>query len=482
VSLKLWLCLSVPHLPLEIYTRGDFGHEPLAILNGGPGRYRTLVACNPPALALGVRPGMTRAAAHALLPGLRILPRDESEEKLALERIAAWAGQFTSLVSLAAPCSVLLEAAGSLRLFGGAEALLRKVKEEAGSLGYDASLALAPTPLGACLLNRFGLERCVLDLRELRRELAPVPLPLLQLSEEILESLRGLGLNTLGECLRLPREGLAKRFGPGLIDYLDRLLGNMPDPRLPFEPPPRFQARLALPAEAASCEALLFPLRRLVLELTGFLSAKEGAIQRLEVNFGHRQAVSSSFGLELVAPSRNPRYLLELLRERLERVELPEPVQAVGLAAGEVLRLGLRNQDLFGEEARQNEGWQRLVERLGTRLGKQAVRGLRALAEHRPERAWSYCSPGEGTPKVELPPRPLWLLDDPLLLPILDGRPYLQGVLSLHQGPERIESGWWDGADVARDYYVAVQPEGFRLWVFREREGERRWFLHGIFG
>ena len=47
---------------------------------------------------------------------------------------------------------------------------------------------------------------------------------------------------------------------------------------------------------------------------------------------------------------------------------------------------------------------------------------------------------------------------------------------------ERIETGWWDGGEIARDYYIAVDARGARLWVFREREAPHRWFLHGVFG
>jgi protein ImuB len=49
-------------------------------------------------------------------------------------------------------------------------------------------------------------------------------------------------------------------------------------------------------------------------------------------------------------------------------------------------------------------------------------------------------------------------------------------------GPERIESGWWDGADVQRDYYIASDRHGARLWIYRECAGTKPWFLHGIFG
>ena len=44
---------------------------------------------------------------------------------------------------------------------------------------------------------------------------------------------------------------------------------------------------------------------------------------------------------------------------------------------------------------------------------------------------------------------------------------------------ERIESGWWDGKGVARDYYIAC-PHGARLWVFQERRS-KRWYVHGVF-
>jgi protein ImuB len=54
--------------------------------------------------------------------------------------------------------------------------------------------------------------------------------------------------------------------------------------------------------------------------------------------------------------------------------------------------------------------------------------------------------------------------------------------LRLLDGPERIETGWWDGREVSRDYYVALDPEGARVWVFRERLPPHEWFLHGVFG
>jgi protein ImuB len=93
-----------------------------------------------------------------------------------------------------------------------------------------------------------------------------------------------------------------------------------------------------------------------------------------------------------------------------------------------------------------------------------------------------------GAAAAALPARPVWLLPEPLPLPeqrsqpLLDGRP-----LQLLAGPERIESGWWDGAPAARDYFVAAGAGGALVWIYRTRlplaqPAGGGWFLHGRFG
>jgi hypothetical protein len=77
--------------------------------------------------------------------------------------------------------------------------------------------------------------------------------------------------------------------------------------------------------------------------------------------------------------------------------------------------------------------------------------------------------------------RPLWLLPAPVALDVRNGRLYWEGALALEPERERIEGGWWDGADIARDYFIAHGSQGRRFWVFREMHGTQ-WFLHGLFG
>ena len=74
-----------------------------------------------------------------------------------------------------------------------------------------------------------------------------------------------------------------------------------------------------------------------------------------------------------------------------------------------------------------------------------------------------------------------WLLPQPLRLPVRGHRPWYEGPLRLLTRRQRIETGWWDGGDVRRDYYVATSPGGLRLWVFEDQRS-RGWYLHGLFG
>lgn len=476
----LWLCLHFPQLPLEIHSRAETAASPWALSEGKATR-RSILLCNHLAAACGIHPGMAAGAAYALAATLRLRERDEAAERQALESLAAWAMQFTSLVSLLPPLALLLEIEGSLHLFKGLDALLRRVRRHTMQLGYVIELGVAPTPLAAWLLARRAQATPVTRLEALSAALRDLPLALLDLDDKQLHRLHGLGLRSIGELLRLPRAGLARRFGLPLLDHLDRLLGLRADPRLPYQPPPRFQQRVLLPAETWDSEALLFAARRLLLELAGMLTGRHAGTQQLHWTLGHPRRPATSITLGLAAPNRDPQHFLHLLRERLTRTTLAHPVESIGLEVTDLRPLEATNLTLDGTQSSAALEWPQLMERLRARLGDEAVQGLQSHPDHRPEQAWRSVSPGATTAYRSHSPRPLWLLPDPLPLESRGGTPCLGERLYIEAGPERIESGWWDGGGVARDYFIARDGACARYWLFRERAGERRWFLHGLF-
>jgi len=296
--------------------------------------------------------------------------------------------------------------------------------------------------------------------------------------------LQDIGIQTLGECLELPRDGLAQRAGTGLLAQLDRALGNIPDLRPAFMPLQNFKATLPLPASVGNAEMLLFAARRLIAELCGLLAATGKGVQRLQFLLSHEEGCETRLLLSLVAASRDPAHLASVLRERLERTRLPSPAITITLESEMLLPLASSNQSFLPGNREQAEGFARFIERLQARLGENAVQGLDTFADHRPERAWSACTPGcQKGPQTTWPSsaRPLWLLDPPRFLSKIAEIPQHEGPLTLITRPEYIESGWWDGDDIKREYFVACNAAQSLLWIYREHRENGGWYLHGLF-
>ena len=478
----LWLGLYFPDLPLEVYSRGQQTARPLAVTERWDGRER-VARCNAAALAGGIRPGLPLAAALALCGDLLVRPRAPERERQALRGLAAWSYQFSPRIAFDPRC-LLLEIGASLRLFGGEAPFLARIASELPRLGYRAQTAVAPVPAAAALLARVRPGTRVGELALLAAQVAQIPLCHFSRDRVVRDLVAGVGLVTLGDCLQLPRPELARRVGPALGEALDRLLGRIPDPRPAWRPPPVFEERLELLGEISSAPALLFPARRLLLALCGFLRGHGGGVQVLDWRLTHRDAPDSHFRLGLLAPSRDPDHMLELLRERSERLRLAAPVIALTLRVGDWQPFTEASGELFGGRPVDVD----LLERLCARLGATAVQGLEVLPDHRPERAWRLCPPGgsAGTVPAAMPAvdmvaqRPLWLLEPPRPLRLEGGHPSYGGPLQLESLAERIEAGWWDGGDVARDYYLAHNPIGERLWIYRDRQTDG-WYLQGLF-
>jgi protein ImuB len=379
-----------------------------------------------------------------------------------LETIAAWACQFTPRVSLEPPQALLAEVEGSLRLFGGLESLKSKLRSGLDDMGLRATLATAATPRAA-LWIAYG--DCA--------SLGDVPLEAVCQGETKL-FLQSVGLHTAGDLLRLPRDGLAQRCGQGLIDELDRALGRLPEPRAFFEPPPRFSARLELPAPVAHAEGLVFAARRLLVQLEGLLAARHAGIRRFTLMLVDEEA-ETRIDVGLASPTRDADRMGRLLQEKLSLTQLVRPVEAIRVEAADFADLNALTCGMFGDAAARAEDWARLVERLRARLGHGAVCGLATHPDHRPEHAWRRVEPGEWDPHEDRTPgpRPLWLLQPTRLE---------EGNFTVLAGPERIESGWWDGDEARRDYFVARLTDGALAWVYREADLSRdQWFLHGLF-
>ncbi len=405
----LWLGLHLPQLPLEVFQRADPSPAesslPLAICN------RTHVEqASPAAAARGVRIGQQRATALAVAPDLIIRERDVSREQQALHQVAGWTLQFTPRVSLQSPtpdradAGLLLDIEASLRLFGGLDALLERIRVGLASLGFSARIGCAPTATAAWLFARWQDGLIVRTEARLAARLADLPVGLLASLSTRREAVDAIGARVFRDLARLPRNGLARRYGKPLLQEMDLALGRQPDIRPWYQPPLHFTSTLELLADVERAEALLFAARRQLCELAGWLAARHAAVRHFVLEARHDRSrrgtprPPTAIEARFASPTRDVERLLAVLRERLAVTGLPAAVHTLHLRCDDIVAAEADDRSLLPIAASTEESLGRLVERLQARLGRHQVQRILLAADHRPEAAYRI------EPLDELPP------------------------------------------------------------------------------
>lgn len=520
--ISLWL----PRFPADRLGRlkPAWRAEPfaLAAVDGRGGL--VVAALSHAAEGAGVRPGQTLSDARAIVPGLAVEPDDPAADAAALEGLALWCGRYTPWVApdrsglgagLGGAHGLWLDVTGCAALFGGEAALLDDLLRRLAAFGLEARAALADTPGAAWAVARYRAGGVVAP-GTVRAALADLPVAALRLGALEVEALGRVGLRRIGELYGMPRGALARRFGATLGRRLDQALGAAHEPLSPGRPvaPYRVQRLFAEPiAGPAAIEAIT---RALVEALTAKLEADGRGARRLELVLYRVDGTVGELAIGTSLAVREPRHLMRLFAERLERLDAGFGADAMVLAAPlsdplPRLQLGL---DLEATGPRRPcapedvAALGELVDRLGNRLGAANIHRQAPRQSHIPERAVAPAAPlapAGDWPSQGRRERPLRLLAPPepieVIAPIPDDPPVMfRWRRAVHRvraaaGPERLAPEWWRAAGMAavgegegrfRDYYRVEDEAGRRFWLFRLgafRPGSSpAWFMHGLSG
>lgn len=416
--------------------------------------------------------------------------------------IAELLGSLSASVSIEAPDSFVFEVRSTLNYFGGIQQIRRRLQEQllpllqSWGLPGDIQQAASPTPAASLLLARAGCNVLVHRPENLRSALGGLPVQLLPQPAHKSRQLHNSGLRRLRDLWRLPQHGLRQRFGADFVGQLDRCLGKVASPINPYQSPPFFRSSLEFEYAVENTQLLLHGAEELLARLCGFLQQRELAATHVSLSLHHEHRQSTALDLELRQPSRAQEHLRLLVETRLDTLMLPAPVLGIQIEVRHFEPFHASVHSLSGI-ARQELSSSRhliipLLEQLQARLGNAAVCSLACRNEHRPELAGQGLAYGSTvgvvspmTDTTTASQRPCWLLPEPLPLRQEQGRLYYRSSLRLLSGPERIETDWWSGQEIRRDYYVARNRQGMQLWIFHvrceENGRERNWFLHGIF-
>ena len=308
----------------------------------------------------------------------------------------------------------------------------------------------------------------------------------------------------MGHLLQLPRSSLSARFGAALLCRLDQATGKLAEPILAHHAPQPLHIECLLENPTDRRDLIEQVIRELLADLVARLNEQGlGAVQlQLQIHTTDKTYVKLNVGL--FRPTADAQHLLPLLHMQLERHQFAAPVIGVTLTTPLTARLEERQKQLLDGPSVSSQHLRLLIDRLSNRLGQQAVLAAKLMADAQPERAFQLM-PLAGTTLRKATRasqaarqrhehaaglRPLQM--EPLPIPVQtiavvpDGPPISfrhQGNthrIAQHWGPERIETGWWRGSAIQRDYYRVQDEAGCRFWIFRERK-TGRWFLQGEF-
>ncbi len=412
--------------------------------------------------------------------------------------LATWALQFSPQVA-SVDEAIVMEVQASLRLFGGADALRERVRD--GALELDVvGIGWAPTSLAALACARAGVDpasdavpAAILD---------PLPFGVVSATRTHATTLQQLGCRRLADVRALPRGGISRRFGRGLLAALDQAYGERPESYDWISLPEDFHARLELPSRVDVAPAMLFGARRLVVQMAGWLAAKHAGTTAIVLRWLHDSMRSKEAGaggeltVRTAEPTRDVEHLCRLLAEHLAKTTMLAPAGELSLEAKEVVELEERSASFLPDPAQDHEPVGLVLERIAARLGPARVKRPVAVEDHRLEWAEHWQPAADKLPRrrarPQRIPQPTYLFEKPLRLHTRDHRPQYQGDLQIQAGPHRIEGGWWhrtgtspdaNANNVQRDYFVARSAHAGLLWIFQERLAgdESAWFLHGTF-
>ncbi|WP_395007066.1 Y-family DNA polymerase [Undibacterium sp.] len=507
----LWIAVYLPQLALEVFRphwlAEQVGHAHLVICE-----QQQIYALSEDARACGLLPGMRQNSIALLCKQAIIKQRDTALEQALRQQVAISLLQYSPQVCICEDHAdiILIEVAASLRLFGGIRRLYQRIRQDLRYIGVSAHIGIARNASAASLLaqkpaqktynkhKRHRQLQLCLSQRRLARHLNPLPCYLLPASRKYLDWLQGIACTDLAALRQLPRAGLQRRCGKGLLTALDMAYGEQVALHQWITVPDTFHARSELPDRIDKTDTIFHFTRGLVLQLCGWLNLQQQAIKQITLILEHergRQAVAPSvLHIPFAKACWQEEHITRLLKERLAQWQLSSAAIAVRLEVNEIEARQALSTSLFPDHGSQHENQSRLVELLIARLGAEHVLQAAPHADHRPEVANRWISVLDKSQTTSPAPafrnpRPSWLLKAPLALSVRQHSPYYGSRLKLLSPAERIEAGWWNGQLVTRDYFIAECSKHYRYWIYRERIGQERlmqedeaWFLHGVFG
>ena len=466
------------------------------------GNRRVIVASDPIAHQLSLRPPLPLADALARQPNIKIIEADPEGDHAALRKLTLWCLRFSPLVAMDGIDGILLDITGCETIWKGEKNLLHQVTSRLRRY-FSCKAAIASYMGAAWGLARFGEEDFIASKINLYDTLRHLPIEALRIDALLTENMRRLGFQQIGDLYAVKRASLATRFGHGLIERMKQVLGEEGEAFASILPPPEFRTSLSFSEPIGTAEDIHRALSLLLPKLCGEMELQGKGARYIRFVCYRVDETRSEVSIGLAKPSVSSPHLYHLFRDRLQEIEPGFGIEQVVLEAPKTEPLSIQQMDW--DEEGTKAPLAELIDRLSNRLGSENIYRWAPVESYIPERAVKKLAALDVLParawKAHPQKRPLRLLlyPEPIeaLAPIPDDPPVqFKWRHTLYRvrkasGPERIEPEWWHKIRIdfkeepLRDYYHVEDEGGHAFWLYRgglyTSRQKPRWFLHGFF-
>jgi protein ImuB len=532
-----------------------FVRELFSSAKGGP----TVVAVSQDAWSAGIRPGMPLAEARSMStplirdtrrrtqlpdPEIQFVEWQPNDDRRVLQEAAEHTRRFAPVVGLdmmPVPDSLHLDITGCGSLFGGESSLAEQIINCLAGRNFQCRVAISDSVAtawafahadGHVLQHHVVRQRgrghrvrgrhaelpewdhpiVIIPPGQAESWLQPLAIDVARIPIADTHVLRQLGIVSIRQLLELPEEDLPARLSNVAIRRLRQLRGIEDEiiEAIPEADP--VQASWVSEFPVSDRRGICQVLEHLIQDIVAQLKRRHLGTVRLTCQLKQENGSKTELVADVIRPLQSASELLAVLRLRLESLPIQQAVMAVSMQSAVVSLPTAHQKDLFNANLHIDpaEELTAVVNRLSSRLGKEAVLTVHPVDNPVPERAVELrplmtsqpvCSTHTDSQLVDLvtpdgvqpsdtgiAERPLRLLSAAECIGDAGTNPLTDGFVRRGQncrivnftGPERIETQWWHETAVHRDYYRVRTSEQATYWIYRDTV-QGAWFLHGIF-
>jgi protein ImuB len=509
--------IFVPDFAVQAATRYQPGNtqnwnKPVAILDG-PDSLLRVFACNPAAQVAGVEIGMTKAQAEQC-PGLVLQKRAIAHENAAQSALIDCALGFSPLVESTAAGAVTFEIAGTDRVFGPPQTLVRQIVQSATRLGFEVNVALAANPDAALIAAKGRTGISIVPCREEGKWLSSLPVNVLSLTTEQAQIFDAWGIRTCGDLAGLPAVPLVERLGQDGLRLHTLARGRVQRNLIPVDPPRNIEERIELEDSVTDLESLAFLLNRLLNQISARLRIRGVATDEVRLCLDleiHRdrelhekvQPTRSAVfkrTLKFPVPIGDAKTLLKLLQLDLAAHNPAAPAKAVAIEAIPA-RPRYTQAGLFTPRAPESERLEVILARLRAVVGESDEQGRSRVGapqvchSHKPDdfQVIPFTAEATKVSKSGFPQQSDVALN--VFRPPLPARVRRRGSKPIHiafaelsapiicaAGPWFTSGLWWQDAERwnREEWDIAIRLDT-GLGLYRIFQENQRWFVEGLY-